>query len=241
MSKIFEFSAAPRWVWVYNFDENNVFTGTLNFYVAPHTGLPANSTTTKCSPKNGQAGVWDGEKWQYIDDFRGTAYWNSHGKKYVMMELAPLPDGAVTTAPPEAEPGHVLLYTDGEWQQLADRSGQTYYTADGHAQTVPDAYFGLPEGCTFTPPTTPYDHWDGEKWVTDESRLHAAQVDAAKDEISQRLSAAANAIAPLQDAVDMGIATNAEQAMLTSWKQYRVALSRIDADTAPDIAWPERP
>ncbi|MBZ3684048.1 tail fiber assembly protein, partial [Providencia rettgeri] len=35
---------------------------------------------------------------------------------------------------------------------------------------------------------------------------------------------AANAIAPLQDAVDLGMATDEEKAKLTAWKTYRVLL-----------------
>lgn len=54
----------------------------------------------------------------------------------------------------------------------------------------------------------------------------------------RRLEDAAAHIAPLQDAVDLGIATEDEKALLISWKQYRVALSRVDLG-AP--VWPELP
>ncbi|MDY0929146.1 tail fiber assembly protein [Enterobacter sp. CFBP8995] len=43
----------------------------------------------------------------------------------------------------------------------------------------------------------------------------------------------------LQDAVDEGIATDEEKADLPIWKKYRVALSRIDANTADLIDWPQ--
>lgn len=49
------------------------------------------------------------------------------------------------------------------------------------------------------------------------------------------------AIAPLQDAVDLDIATDEEISSLKSWKQYRVAINRIDANTADDIVWPVQP
>ncbi|EPP7680408.1 TPA: tail fiber assembly protein [Yersinia enterocolitica] len=48
-------------------------------------------------------------------------------------------------------------------------------------------------------------------------------------------------IAPLQDAVDTGMATNDDKAQLTAWKTYRVLLSRIDTSKAPDIEWPISP
>ncbi len=62
---------------------------------------------------------------------------------------------------------------------------------------------------------------------------------------SSRLSAetdmANRTIAPLQDAVDISIATDEEIARLAEWKRYRVELSRIDINKAPDIEWPVKP
>lgn len=55
------------------------------------------------------------------------------------------------------------------------------------------------------------------------------------------MAAATAAIAPLQDAVDIDEATDAEIALLKAWKKYRVALSRLDLSTAPDIEWPTPP
>ncbi|MDR5742502.1 tail fiber assembly protein [Caballeronia sp. LZ029] len=54
------------------------------------------------------------------------------------------------------------------------------------------------------------------------------------------LVAASAAIAPLQDAVDLEIATDAEAALLKLWKQYRVAVNRIDL-TQSNPVWPAAP
>lgn len=54
------------------------------------------------------------------------------------------------------------------------------------------------------------------------------------------LGLAAAAIAPLQDAEDLEDATPAEATLLKKWKQYRVALSRMDM-TAETWNWPEAP
>ena len=48
-------------------------------------------------------------------------------------------------------------------------------------------------------------------------------------------------IGPLQDADDLGIATEEETKALKEWKTYRVMLSRVDASKAPDITWPQKP
>lgn len=49
------------------------------------------------------------------------------------------------------------------------------------------------------------------------------------------------AIAPLQDAHDLGIATDEETTQLNAWKRYRVQLNRIDIAKAPEIEWPDMP
>ncbi|MGB8929507.1 MAG: tail fiber assembly protein [Pantoea agglomerans] len=49
------------------------------------------------------------------------------------------------------------------------------------------------------------------------------------------------AIAPLQDAGDMGIATDDEAVQLAAWKKYRVLLNRVDTSKAPDNEWPQKP
>ncbi|MGG2140372.1 tail fiber assembly protein [Symbiopectobacterium sp. RP] len=45
---------------------------------------------------------------------------------------------------------------------------------------------------------------------------------------------------PLQDAVDLDMATDEEKAALTEWQKYVVLLSRVDVN-ATDIEWPEQP
>ncbi|THD43922.1 tail fiber assembly protein [Enterobacteriaceae bacterium ML5] len=63
----------------------------------------------------------------------------------------------------------------------------------------------------------------------------------AKAKRDSLMALATVAISPLQDAVDIDEATDAEIAMLKAWKKYRVALSRLDLSAAPDIEWPEEP
>lgn len=55
------------------------------------------------------------------------------------------------------------------------------------------------------------------------------------------LNEATVAIGPLQDAVDLGIATDEEREQLREWKEYRVLLNRVDTSIAPNINWPENP
>jgi len=88
----------------------------------------------------------------------------------------------------------------------------------------PDVNYNYSDG-VFTAPVT-----DAENAALIASSRLAAETDEAN-----------RIIAPLQDAVDISIATDAEIARLAEWKRYRVALSRIDTSKAPDIEWPVRP
>ncbi|WP_333986762.1 tail fiber assembly protein [Providencia huaxiensis] len=55
------------------------------------------------------------------------------------------------------------------------------------------------------------------------------------------LNEASEAIAPLNDAVDLDMATDEEIALLKEWKKYRVLLNRVDTSAEPDIEWPQKP
>ena len=57
------------------------------------------------------------------------------------------------------------------------------------------------------------------------------------------LSLAAIRIAPLQDAVDLEEATSAEVALMKKWKQYRIAVNRIQDQSGypSSIEWPVEP
>lgn len=57
----------------------------------------------------------------------------------------------------------------------------------------------------------------------------------------QLLAEAREKIAILQDAVDLGMATEDEKFQLIEWKKYRVLLTRIKPEDAPEIEWPVKP
>ncbi|OBU12154.1 tail fiber assembly protein [Morganella psychrotolerans] len=48
-------------------------------------------------------------------------------------------------------------------------------------------------------------------------------------------------MAPLQDADDIGEATDEELAQLKAWKKYRVMLNRVDTSLGADAVWPTPP
>jgi hypothetical protein len=76
-----------------------------------------------------------------------------------------------------------------------------------------------------------------------DAAAQAAQQAQASTEQARLRSAADYAIAPLQDAVDIDEATDADVALLKAWKKYRIALNKIpDQIGYPgEIAWPAIP
>lgn len=78
-------------------------------------------------------------------------------------------------------------------------------------------------------------------WVDIPPLAREAQADAATWQKGQLLEKAGKAIAPLQDADDLGLATEEERALLLAWKKYRISINRIDVDQGDAITWPEVP
>ncbi|MFC3939632.1 tail fiber assembly protein [Pseudomonas gingeri NCPPB 3146 = LMG 5327] len=90
-----------------------------------------------------------------------------------------------------------------------------------------------------------------DEWYTESNPPDPVPLPPTRDELislskakrDALLSIAANRMGPLQDAVDLDEATVEEVAMLKKWKQYRIALNRIEQQPAfpDDIAWPVSP
>ncbi|EPW8464659.1 tail fiber assembly protein [Serratia marcescens] len=78
-------------------------------------------------------------------------------------------------------------------------------------------------------------------WVDAPPPTKSTLVAAAERKKAELLDVAGKAIAPLQDADDLAIATEEEAAQLRLWKTYRVQLNRINPQDAPDTDWPLPP
>lgn len=152
-----------------------------------------------------------------------------------------------------------IIDTDEAQQSLKDLSQRYAYSASTNA------FYYVPDKASYI--SWPDDAIDVEESVFHEFAGHnppegkvragndkgmPAWVDAQKPTKEQYIARAdvmkaglmneaGDKISPLQDAVDMDMATEEETALLTAWKKYRVLLNRIDTSKAPDITWPGRP
>ncbi len=79
--------------------------------------------------------------------------------------------------------------------------------------------------------------------VRDVSKTGDAYTDEIIAKVEELILLATSKIAPLQDAVDLGIATDAETASLIAWKTFRVLVNRVTSQTGypKNIDWPQTP
>ena len=128
------------------------------------------------------------------------------------------------------------------WEYVADHRGETVYsTATGKSVTVSELG-EYPEGTTTSAPSTPYDKWDGKKWVTDTEAQHSAAVDAAEIQRQSLIDAAMASISLIQMKLQAGRKlTQAETTRLNAVLDYIDAVTATDTSTAQDVIWPELP
>lgn len=115
-----------------------------------------------------------------------------------------------------------------------ERPIEERFAADFVAQMVEVTGLNPPPACWWV--------YDGEHFKAPEVyRPSAEEIRASNTSARDTwLAKAALAIAPLQDAVDLGDATADDAALLIKWKQYRVAVNRVDL-TLLAADWPVAP
>ncbi|HBM7501654.1 TPA: tail fiber assembly protein, partial [Escherichia coli] len=137
-------------------------------------------------------------------------------------------------------PGKVAVFTGKGWSHEEDHRNETVYSIEnGAAVTV--GYIGaIKDGYVTLSPLTPYDKWDGEKWVTDTEAQHGAAVEAAEAQRQSLIDAAMASISLIQLKLQAGRKlTQAETTRLNAVLDYIDAVAATDTSTASDVIWPE--
>ena len=152
-----------------------------------------------------------------------------------------LPAHAYLEAPKNVKDNQAIIHNGQQWTYPRDLRGTIIYSTETGAETTMQEVGDIPEGYTTLKPRSEFDIWDGEKWVLDTEKQHQHDIDVATSQKKQLLSEANEEIAYLQDAIDADIATDAEKTRFAALKKYRVLITRIDVNQAPDIEWPVKP
>lgn len=168
-----------------------------------------------------------------------------------LAELSPLdldevwliPAHATEDPPPKSQHQQTPCYYGGEWRLAPDHRDQTLWSKLT-AQRVRAQLGETPDSIgatTLEPPTFPV--WSGDGWSVDANAHRAAQAAAVDIEAASRRAAADAAITPLEDALELGMATTDELAALKVWKRCRVLLSRVPQQAGYPMAvdWPPSP
>ncbi|MDF8758420.1 tail fiber assembly protein [Escherichia coli] len=155
-----------------------------------------------------------------------------------------VPGNSCVDAPISKKDGFAVCRTADltGWEYVADHRGETVYsTATGKPVTI--SQLGeYPEGTTTIAPLTPFDKWDGKKWVTDTEAQHSAAVDAAEVQRQSLINTAMASISLIQLKLQAGRKLmQAETTRLNTVLDYIDAVTVTDTSTAPDVIWPELP
>ncbi|EIG1709391.1 tail fiber assembly protein, partial [Escherichia coli] len=139
-------------------------------------------------------------------------------------------------------PGQVAVFTGKGWSHEEDHRNETVYSIENGAAVTVDYIGAIKNGYVTLSPLTPYDKWDGEKWVTDTEAQHGAAVEAAEAQRQSLIDAAMASISLTQLKLQAGRKlTQAETTRLNAVLDYIDAVTATDTSTAPDINWPAPP
>lgn len=169
-----------------------------------------------------------------------TGEYRGWSDEYIPVGVS-LPGSSTVIDPGEDIAGHAWVFDGDHWVSKEDHRGEIVYSTETGLESAVGYIGDINNGYTPIAPATPFDKWDGEKWVTDAYEAHAADVEAAVQKKSALRKIADSEIEWRKYAVDKGIATAEESAAFDEWNLYRVLLMRIDTSKAPDIEWPATP
>ena len=176
---------------------------------------------------------YDGETREYI----------STSTEYLAVGVG-IPACSCLDAPGAHKAGYAICRSVelNSWEYVPDHRGETVYsTENGRKVTISDIG-EYPENTTTIAPLTPYDKWDGEKWVTDTEAQHSAAVDAAEAQRQSLIDAAMASISRIQLKLQAGRKLmQAETTRLNAVQDYIDAVTATNTSTAPDVIWPELP
>lgn len=154
-----------------------------------------------------------------------------------------VPAFATEQPPPSTGPRQVAVFRGEKWQVVADfRLVSLWSTLT--AQRVHAVIGDTPASMSATELEPPlFAAWRDNHWTVDRDVERQAKVAEVELKVSACRAEADREIVPLQDAVDLEMATPGELAQLKAWKTYRVMLNRVPQQTGypTQIEWPTAP
>ncbi|EBL7952963.1 tail fiber assembly protein [Salmonella enterica] len=175
---------------------------------------------------------YDGETREYL----------SSSVEYLAVGVG-IPANSCVDAPGEKKEGFAICRTAdlSSWEYVTDHRGQTVYSTETMQQVDVTTLGDYPEGTTPNAPASPYDKWDGEKWVTDSDAKHQGDIADAEQHRQMLLAQVDELSSDWRVELMLGDISEENKKKLSSWMAYKTAVKAVDVSTAPDINWPVQP
>ncbi|EDO3005540.1 tail fiber assembly protein [Escherichia coli] len=175
---------------------------------------------------------YDGETREYL----------SSSVEYLAVGVG-IPANSCVEAPGESKTGFAICRTAdlSSWEYITDHRGQTVYSTETMQQVEVTALGDYPEGATPNAPASPYDKWDGEKWVMDSAAKHEGDIADAEQYRQALLDQVDKLTSDWRVELMLGDISEGNKNKLSSWMAYKTAVKAVDISTAPDINWPAQP
>ncbi|MCV5147722.1 tail fiber assembly protein, partial [Escherichia coli] len=132
---------------------------------------------------------YDGETREYI----------SASTEYLAVGVG-IPAYSCLDAPGSYKAGYAICRSAdfNSWEYVPDHRGEIVFSTETGESKEITAAGDYPDNTITIAPLTPYDKWDGEKWVTDTEAQHNAAVEAAEAQRQSLIDAAMASISLIQ-------------------------------------------
>ncbi|HCP9909499.1 TPA: tail fiber assembly protein [Escherichia coli] len=154
-----------------------------------------------------------------------------------------IPANSCIDAPGENNEGFAICRTAdlSSWEYITDHRGQTVYNTETMQQVEVTALGDYPKHTTPIAPASPYDKWDGDKWVTDADAKLQGDIADAEQHRQMLIAQVDEVTSDWRVELMLGDISEENKKKLSSWMAYKTAVKAVDISTAPDINWPVQP
>ncbi|OUE72433.1 hypothetical protein AZ006_000592 [Citrobacter freundii] len=145
-----------------------------------------------------------------------------------------MPGNTTDIDPGDEIAGKVAVFTDGVWRLEEDHRGESVWSANDGRAAIVDYIGEIKPDFTTMSPSTPFDIWDGSKWVTDTEAQHESAIMQAENERQRLLKHADAVMLDWRTELMLGEISDANRAKLSAWQAYKNEVKAVDVTINPE-------
>lgn len=175
---------------------------------------------------------YDGETREYL----------SASVEYLAVGVG-LPANSCIDVPGYLKKGFAICRTAdlSSWEYITDHRDKTVFSIETMQPLKITALGDYPEGTTLEAPASPYDKWDGKKWVTDLAVKRKSDIADAEKKRQRLLAEVDETTSDWRVELMLSDISEKNKAKLSAWMGYKNLVKSVDVSTVPDINWPAKP